>query len=299
MKPNVKISDRVEKLYACACLLAALPLFQSCGKLDLAGFVGITGPAVDERFEASMKILDVEPVADLSVTSDEYKMILVTDIHFDGTDDKLERFVSACIEGGGTENAVLCLGDIVGGRDCQSATVSKLQPLLQEPWRLFVALGNHDTYFREFDKFSKYFPLTTYTFRVNLPCGQKDLFICLDSADGSCGRPQRIWLEDILREASGKYRNIYVYTHTNFFNTDNTQITSGNFSLEETYDLMSLFSSYGVKCVLTGHDHYFEKCLFRGVTYYTFNALCLDPGSYYILTFGSDILVEECFVPHN
>ncbi|MCQ2155222.1 MAG: metallophosphoesterase [Bacteroidales bacterium] len=275
-------------------IFACLLLLQGCESFDFAGFFGVTGPAVDERFAASVKLLEKEPVPDITVSSDEYRMILVTDIHSDGKDDKPDRFVSACLAEEGVEKTVICLGDMVNGRDCHSGVFSKLQPVSQAPWRFLNALGNHDTYFKEFDTFKEYWPLTTYTFNVNLPSGRKDFFICLDSADGACGVLQRQWVENILKEASGKYRNIYVLTHTNFFNTDNTQLTSGNFSLEETYDLMSLFSTYGVKCVLTGHDHHFEKCVFRGVTYYTFNALCLDPGSYYKLTFGEEFQQQEC-----
>lgn len=284
------------KRFSFTFLFVCLLSLHSCEPLDFAGFVGITGTAVNERFDASMKILETKPVTDITVSSDEYKMILVTDIHFDGKNDKLERFVSACVADTQTEKTVLCLGDIVNGRGYQSEAFSKLQPLSEAGWQFRNALGNHDTYFKEVETFRKYWPLTTYTFKVNLPCGQKDLFICLDSANGSCGTSQRVWLENVLKEASGNYRNIYVYTHTNFFNTDNTQKTSGNFSFEETYDLMSLFSTYGVKCVLTGHDHYFEKCLFREVTYYSFNALCLDSGSYYKLTFGEEFQQEECFI---
>lgn len=278
-------------------MLAGLFLCQACGKFDPAGILGITGPAVDERFDASMELLAKTPVADVIVSSDEYKMILVTDIHYDEEDNRLERFVSTCVAGAGTEKTVLCLGDLVDGRGLQSEVDSKIQPLYKAGWRFMNALGNHDTYFREFETFRQYWPLTTYTFKVNLPGGKKDLFICVDSADGACGISQRSWLKNVLEEASGKYRNIYIYTHTNFFNTDNSQISSGNFSLEETHDLMHLFSSYGVRCVLTGHDHHYEKCVFRGVTYYTFNALCLDGGNYYKLTFGDgDVQLEECFV---
>lgn len=278
------------------CALVCLLAFQSCNKLDFAGFIGISNTSVNERFTASMKLLDTAPVPDVNVSSNDYEMILVTDIHCDGKNDKLERFVSACLAETGTEKVVLCLGDIVNGRNYHSEIFSKLQPLSNSGWRFMNALGNHDTYFKEFQKFGKYWPLTTYTFKVNLPSGERDLFICLDSAEGSCGTLQRSWLENQLKIAVGKYRNIYVYTHTNFFNTDNTQITSGNYSIEETYDLMSLFSSYGVSCVLTGHDHYFEHCRFRGVSYYTFNALCNDVASYYMLTFGKELQYKEIFL---
>lgn len=284
------------KKIAHICALAGLLSCQACETLDFAGFIGVTGSAVEERFDASKKIFEKEPVADITVSSDEYRVVLVTDIHHDEDDKNLDRFISACIGETGTEKVVLCLGDIVNGRKGQSQVFSKLQKLSEEGWLFLNALGNHDTYFKEVEEFRKYWPLTAYTFNVVLPCGRKDLFICLDSADGAIGTSQRQWVEDVLKAASGKYRNIYVYTHTNFFNTDNTQLTSGNFSLEETYDLMSLFSSYGVKCVLTGHDHHFEECFFRGVTYYSFNALCLDSGSWYKLTFGDEFRFEECFV---
>lgn len=252
-----------------------------------------TQARVNDRFDNSMKLLESNPVADVNVSSDEYITYLVTDIHCDGTNDRLERFVSACVDDTGTDKVVLCLGDFSRSRNYQSNIFSKLQPLSDAGWRFLTAIGNHDIYFGEFDKFSKYWPLSTYTFKVNMPGGKSDLFICLDTAEGSCGTSQRQWLEEQLKAAAGKYRNIYVYTHTNFFNTDNSQITSGNYSLEETYDLMSLFSSYGVSCVLTGHDHHFEHCVFRGVSYYTFNALSNEIGSYYKIRFGTELQLTE------
>lgn len=268
-------------------------MLTSCEKIDFAGFLSISDAHVNDRFDASMKLLETKSVADLNVSSDEYVFHIVTDIHYDGTNDRLERFVSACADDSGTEKVVLCLGDFNSKRGVQSQIYAKLQPLYDAGWRFLPALGNHDIFFGEFDKFSKYWPLTTYTFKVNMPSGESDFFICLDTAEGSCGTSQRQWVENQLKTASGRYRNIYVYTHTNFFNTDNTQITSGNFSLEETHDLMSLFSSYGVSCVLTGHDHYFENCILREVSYYTLNALCNEPGSYYKAQFGKELQLTE------
>lgn len=273
--------------------LISVLAFTSCEDADFAGMLFFNDDCVNERFDASMKLLEANPVADVNASSNEYKLYLVTDIHCDGSDDRLDRFVSACAGDAGTEKVVLCLGDIVNGRGNQAMVHSKFLPLYGAGWRFLNTPGNHDIYFDEFDEFSRYWPLTTYTFKVNLPSGEKDLFICLDTAEASCGTSQRAWLENQLEAAAGKYRNIIVFTHTNFFNTDNTQITSGNYSLEETYDLMSLFSSYGVACVLTGHDHHFEHCIFRGVSYYSFNALCNDPGSYYKLTFGKEFQMEE------
>lgn len=281
------------KRFSFLCSSVCILLLPSCEDADFAGMLSFNGDSVNERFDASEKLFEVHPVADVDVSSDEYAMYLVTDIHCDGTDDRLDRFISSCISDPGAEKAVLCLGDIVNGKDNQSLVYSKIQPLYDAGWRFLNAAGNHDIYFGEFGKFSIYWPLTTYTFKVNTPGGESDLFICLDTAEGSCGTHQRQWLENQLKAAAGKYRRVYVYTHTNFFNTDNTQITSGNYSLEETYDLMSLFSSYGVSAVLTGHDHHFEYCVFRGVPYYTFNALCNETGSYYKVQFGRELHLTE------
>ncbi|MCQ2149850.1 MAG: metallophosphoesterase [Bacteroidales bacterium] len=275
------------------CILAGLAALHSCNKYDFAGFASVTDTHVNERFDASMKLIEAHPVADVNAASEDYEMYLVTDIHYDGTSDRLERFVSACTSDTVAEKVVLCLGDIVSGRDCQSAAFSKLQPLSEAGWRFLNALGNHDTFFREYDKFREFWPLTTYTFKVNVPSGASDLFICLDTAEGSCGTSQRAWLEDQLKAAAGKYRSINVYTHTHFFNTDISQFPSGNFSLEDTYDLMSLFSRYGVTSVLTGHKHHFEHRSFRGVAYYTFNALCNNRGSCYKVTFGKELQLKE------
>lgn len=273
--------------------LAACLALSSCGTLDYAGFVAVFDTKADQRFEDSMKYLDGNPFSDVVVASDEYDIYMVTDIHCDGRNDRLERFVSSCISDTESEKVVLCLGDIVNGKDYQENISEKLKPLSDNGWRFFNTLGNHDTYFRQFSIFRKFWPLTSYSFRVITPSGECDFFLCLDSADGTFGTLQRAWMEEQLRAAKGNYRNIYVFTHTNFFNTDNSQATSGNLSFEETFETMALFSECGVSCVLTGHDHHYECCRFRGVTYYTFNALCNDLGSYYKMSFGKEMSFSE------
>ncbi|MCQ2142947.1 MAG: metallophosphoesterase [Bacteroidales bacterium] len=274
-------------------LISCLALVPSCETLDFAGFVLMVDTNVNDRFDSSMEYLESNPFEDVNVSSNDYGLYLVTDIHCDGSNDRLERFVSACISDTESEKVVLCLGDIVNGRDYQKDIFGKLSPLADNGWRFINVLGNHDTYFRQFSKFQEFWPLTTFSFRVNTPGEGSDLFLGLDSADGTFGTSQRKWLEERLKEAKGNYRNIYVMTHTNFFNTDNTQLTSGNYSFEESFDLMALFAKYGVNYVLTGHDHYYEYRRFRGVDYYTFNALCNDTGSYYKMSFGKELRFSE------
>ena len=78
---------------------------------------------------------------------------------------------------------------------------------------------------------------------------------------------------------------------------DNSQSSTGNYALEETYDLADLFARTGVGIVLTGHDHGAETIDFKGVRYETLESLKMhdiSPG-YSIFTFGTS--VERTFIP--
>ena len=101
---------------------------------------------------------------------------------------------------------------------------------------------------------------------VVLPSG-KDLFLVLDSATGTLGTKQTKWLKELLATNRTKYRHCIISKHTNLFNTDNTQSTSGNMPFEESFALMELFARHNVTLVLQGHDHYREDLTNNGVRY--------------------------------
>jgi len=283
------------KNFLCA-LLVILPL-SACSSHDVIGMLSAKGPDVNERFESSRKLNESSPIPDVRVGTDEYFMYVVTDIHSRGECPNLVKFVSACLDGPDVEHVVLCLGDLVTGKESYNGVLRDIQPLYDAGWTLFSTPGNHDICFGLWQQYKEFWPRSTYQFRVVTKSAGTDLFIVLDSADGKLGVSQREWLEDVLLKADGEsYRNIYVLTHTHFFRKDGSQETTGNYSLEETMDLVSLFSTHGVDCVLSGHDHYYEYTRFRNVDFYTLSALTEKIGRYYLAAFGEKLKLSEICV---
>jgi hypothetical protein len=62
-------------------------------------------------------------------------------------------------------------------------------------------------------------------------------------------------------------------THTNFFYTDNSQVTSGNMPLEESFALIDFLGKQEVSLVLQGHDHYREDLTYDNVRYTVLGAI--------------------------
>ncbi|MBO7460272.1 MAG: hypothetical protein J6T53_05165, partial [Bacteroidales bacterium] len=130
---------------------------------------------------------------------------------------------------------------------------------------------------------------------VQTVSGFKDLYISIDSGNGTLGYDQRRWLENVLKDKQNQgYRHIIVFTHTHFFKKDTSQGHTSNFNLEETYDLLDLFDRYDVSMVLQGHSHARDLTTFKDVVYLRVDALedyALD-AYYTILNVGNYINYE-------
>jgi len=265
----------------------------SCGKKDIFGVFFGQNPSVEERFHQS------DPkgfISEIEAGSNNYRVYVVTDIHVDTTTGRTDTFVNDYISDSSAEQFCLCLGDLVEIKGRMKYARKAFQPINDAGKQLFISLGNHDIAFSQWEEYRSYFKTSVYQFKVITPSEGEDLYICLDSAQGTLGVDQREWLENALEDARSKsYRNIIIFTHTHFFKRNGSQGTTGNFNLEETYYLLNLFSKYGVDYVLTGHDHYYEKTDFREVSFYTLNSLseCEIEGSYYIFTVGRSLAFEE------
>jgi len=284
-------------------LLLLFPIFiSSCNIVDVNGFI-ISGSSdhVEERYRSSIES-GWPSTSVIRATKNNYKVYLCTDIHF--THNKvsgLEDFVNTCAYDKTAEYFAICLGDMIGGKGMFESFREKLTPFDKAGIQFYPALGNHDLYFDGWKEYVNHWPSSVYTLKVKTPSDGTDLFIFLDSAEGTLGKSQREWLEGILSEAeTSSYRHTIILTHTHFFRRDYSQKTTSNYTLDETAQLMSLFSQYGVEAVLTGHDHHYEKTIYKGVCYYTLNSLVRDKGnsSFYAFTFGEDIKFQEYALNH-
>ena len=139
-------------------------------------------------------------------------------------------------------------------------------------YRIYHNLGNHDLYFGGWVDFKENVGPSVYWFEVTFPEG-KDLYISLDTATGTLGRKQTKWLKSFLSGKRSEYRHCVILTHTNFFYTDNSQVSSGNMPLDESYALIDFFGKQKVSLVLQGHDHYREDLTYANVRYTVLGAI--------------------------
>ena len=246
-------------------ILAIATLLVGCDRVDFKGFVVPTGDVVDRRFEQSFELHNELPVACIN-SPKEYLIYVGTDPHIGDTTRNLDTFV-ADLRGDSSASFGILLGDCIdkiGSMALYSKAVEQKNPEQDLP--IFSVLGNHDTYFSQWEEYRKYLGPSVYRFEVAHSAG-KDLFISLDTANGTLGSLQMEWLRSFLPQHRNSYRHCIIITHSNIFYTDNSQQTSGNLPLEETMTLLDLFTKNNILLCLQGHDHHREDLTFGGVRY--------------------------------
>ena len=238
--------------------------------LDLLGMFSPNGEVVDVRYDQSMAYNATQGEIHLNMGSDDYMMYVCTDSHITRKSHKnLDYFIDTYNAEKAPKIAVH-LGDLIDAQKnfpCADSVLSLAND------HLFITPGNHDIYFKQWPIYRSYFNTSIYWFDTNNGSKKLDLFICLDTADGTLGTKQMKWLRDLLEKKSKEgYRRIIVYTHTHFWKLDDSQGHTSNFALEETYELAALLAQYNVAYVWSGHQHARQSVLFRGVNYLVLDA---------------------------
>ena len=244
-------------------LIAGLMLtLEGCQTLDFKRMILPLGPGVEKRFEQSMKMTSGEATSSLEIQED-YELYVCTDPHVDKSSIYLEKFTDLLFNDPDASFGIL-LGDCTDRKDnleayMKAVAYSENRHLHEHP--LFHVLGNHDVYFNGWEDFSRSIGPSVYWFEARFTAGA-DLYISLDSANGTLGGKQTKWLKSFLAEKRKNYRHCFILTHTNFFYTDCSQASSGNLPLDETLGLIDLFDKHDITLVLQGHDHTREdlKC---------------------------------------
>ncbi len=166
----------------------------------------------------------------------------------------------------------------------------------------FPVVGNHDVTRNGWALFTQIFGSSTYAIIVAKPSenfkasdvssdagddmdiekilmslfdtSKTDMFIFLDTANGSLGKRQLEGSLPDFFEFRKKYnlRNVFVFTHNNFFRP-RTNAFSANFPREELYYLLNSFSKNNVTAVFSGHIHKWDDRTYGGVRYLTLDAL--------------------------
>lgn len=270
-------------------------LFCSCERLDIVGLFAGQSPNNDARFEQSLDYFNKyghQPngQSQILLLTDNYKVYYATDSHVNKSWNNLSKWCSMA------EKDIDCsfgivLGDLIDAKDNYPNFIKGMEPL-NKPW--YVTAGNHDLYFGQWKDFANYFGTSVYTFEVVMP-NATDLYICLDSGDGTLGTKQLQWLKDQLASAAQKdYRHKVVFTHTHIFKRDGSQGHTSNFALEETYEILDLLGKNGVDWYVSGHDHAREVTHFKDVTYIIVDAITdtADYPEYMVATVGRKMSYE-------
>lgn len=270
-------------------LVGWLLIAVSCNpNYDMAGMFNGSSVRADKRFEQSMTYNERAGYAHL-VVPENYRIYVCTDTHVDSTTRNWEQFVKAYKADPQCPFAIH-LGDLVNEKNNHekffNAAAVVPEGYIAGKDTCFYAVGNHDLYFNQWESYKRFVPTSTYWFDTRTADGKlMDLYICVDSGEGTLGVKPLDWLRSILEEKSQEeYRHIVVFSHTNMFKQDDSQGHSSNYPMEETYDITAIFSKYKVDMYWSGHDHYREITHYGGVTYITVDTM-QDPVEhpYYML----------------
>ena len=256
-------------------LLAVLMVsaVSGCSHLDIKGLIMPTGDGVDSRFGQSSKMNEDFKAAVIN-TAENYAFYVATDPHVDQTHGNLTVF-NDTFRNDTDASFGFILGDCIDITDnlpkyLEALAYDKARHICEHP--VFHVLGNHDAYFNGWEDYKELIGPSVYWFEAVFP-GGKDLYIVLDTATGTLGAKQTRWFKGFIEKNRAGYRHCAILTHTNFFYTDNSQTSSGNMPIEESFALIDFLGRQKVSLVLQGHDHYREELTYKGVNYTVVGAI--------------------------
>lgn len=277
-------------------------LLMGCSKYDLQGFITSSSARVDVRFEQSMLYNQSQSETHLT-TSEEYTVYVCSDSHLT-TDSQYVTAFAKAYKSDTTCRLTIHLGDLISGQN-HHEQFFKAMAIKPAGYRVgkdtaFYTIGNHDLFFNQWECYKQHVPTTFYWFDTRTEMGKKlDLFVCIDTGEGTVGRKGIQWLREVLESKNKEsYRHIVVFTHTHFFGSGSEQALTSGLALEEVHELTGLFQTYGVSEVWNGHVHESKHEQFGDVWYHSFPALQPSENGksmYEIVTIETEI-THHCIV---
>lgn len=244
-------------------------LCTACNTYDFGGMIS-AGSSVQHRFRVSMDDANTGYHPDVLQGGDGYSFLIASDMHIRQDQwPRVDRFFTLANDG--SSLMTLLLGDFM--YDAGSSLAGLTESILaHEGLHVFPAIGNHDVYKDGYDRYYRQtFGPTVYAFRVETASGT-DLFIALDSANGTLGVDQADWLRGVLSRERALCRHCFIFTHANFFAPASYPDVVSTYPIEEMMMLLDLFARHRVTAVFSGHSHEHDDTTVRGVRYVT-----LDP----------------------
>ena len=259
-----------------ACIVISM---SACNRLDILGMV-VNRSDTEERVFDWLDYNTKNGMPVINDVPDEYHFYSCSDSHYSerdsivpqGDNDRLYQYITAM-----RNDPMACFaihaGDMVNesgeaGFRMTSEALRFNAETQAEDKPCFLIIGNHDVYFDCTPYYKQYFHTSTYAVTVNTVSGHKDLFLFLDSGNGTHGKRQLDWLEDQLSHRND-YRHCFVISHNWLFRTtyNYTTTPAANLPEDEQYAFMDLMSHNDVDMVVMGHFHYRDAKTYAGVKY--------------------------------
>lgn len=304
-------------IYKVSIVLLTLAAFMACDKVSPTGvLVGNTG--VDDRVKMSLEYyqkylneaMSYYEARDID-DKEGYTFLVGSDSHLATDTGRLAEMLQM-----GLDNSdLLCahLGDICDTKAEYYVLLSQLLDNYNEKYHekmrkkggifeeyadmfdypFYVAVGNHDVTHNGWALFSNIFHSSFFQVIVQVSENVVDRFIFLDSANGTLGSYQidNIDNNELLNLVGGNTRNIFVFTHSNFFRPTYNQFSS-TYAREELYYLLNKFSQWNAKIVFAGHVHAWDDREVGGVRYLTLESMSErnspSPGDYLVRVHVAD-----------
>jgi 3',5'-cyclic AMP phosphodiesterase CpdA len=232
-------------------LVICMMALSSCGDFDISGLYHSSD--VDDRF-ADNAMLPVK--SDLSFSDSVFSFIVITDVHLaHANQNNLVALKDKVIA---SDKYVLACGDLTqcGYREDYQA-FSDFMNLIGLPY--YTAIGNHDLFFGGWNYYKETLGRSCYS----LAAGPIRI-VSMDSANGTLGRKQKAWLENVLQTKTEPL--CIVFTHFEFFSSQKDALQQYT-DIEEVYYLMHLFETTGVDYVFMGHSHTYDYRKINNVNY--------------------------------
>ncbi len=244
--------------------------FISCDYFDPSGLFYTT--PVDTRFNDSINSTALQPPA--VDNSSDYSFAVVGDTHYYESNPRYLNKIAANRSYLGI-SFIIVLGDLT-----QAGTKDQYDYFYNDystcPIPVYVIPGNHDLYNNGYEHYKKLFGPTVYHFKIG-----DTLFVFLDTANGTLGDKQILWLETLLQANSHKTK--LIFTHYSFFDREMQSPTSYGIP-EEAYRIFDLFDRQNVDSVYSGHLHFTEQRTIRGVNYNIVRSLADDSSNNLVVT---------------
>lgn len=278
--------------------IGILMAFSSCNRLDVLGMV-VNRSDTEERVADWLDWNNSHDPIVIDSVPNEYTFYSCSDIHINEDNSRFAAFIT---EERNDPEAIFSIvaGDLCnesGERPfhlCDSAMIFKPGTQAKND-PCFPIIGNHDVYFDCAEHFKNHFHTSTYAVTVKTLGGYQDLYLFLDSGNGTHGDRQLRWLEEQLASRL-LYRHCFVISHNWLFRTtyNYTTTPAANLPEDEQYAFMDLMSRHQVDMVIMGHFHYRDAKTFGGVRYVMTDNLNdgKSTPSYLVVRCASDVSYE-------